>query len=305
MRIQRNSLIRAAAAILATGLVAGCAGEQGEQGQQEVAEAPQIPEVALTARDYNFVIPDTVPGGLVRFHFVNEGQENHHAQFIKLNEGVSRAQFDSVFGAVMEAVPTEGEVAFMRLLDIATMAGGPSVVAPGGSMDVTLELAAGEYVLACFVPSPDGVPHIAKGMRRWLTVTSPPAESPEPPVVAGVVDMADFAFATMPSIDSGRVTLEVTNSGQEPHEMTVVRLEGVTLEQVLPMLAGPPPSEPPAGPPPFRFMGGLQGIMPGARGWVTLDLPPGDYALVCFIPSPANGGQPHVALGMARPFTVN
>jgi hypothetical protein len=204
-------------------------------------------------------------------------------------------------------VPTEGDVAFMRLFAIATVAGGPGVTAPGGTTDVTLELTAGEYILVCFVPSPDGMPHLAKGMRHWLTVTAPPTEAPEPPLAAGRVDMADFAFVEMPPMDSGRTVLEVTNSGTEPHEMAVLRLEGVSLEQVLPMLAGPPPSEaaPPPGPPPFRFVGGLQGIMPGGRAWVTLDLEPGDYALICFIPSPANAGRPHVALGMARPFTVN
>lgn len=44
--------------------------------------------------------------------------------------------------------------------------------------------------------------------------------------------------------------------------------------------------------------------MPGQTGWVTLDLKPGDYALVCFISSPANQGKPHVALGMFYPFPV-
>ncbi|HEX9730269.1 MAG TPA: hypothetical protein VGA37_17375 [Gemmatimonadales bacterium] len=291
MRTQRHPVFRRAIALV-TVLILGCQSE------------PAIPEITLRARDFAFVLPDTVAGGLVRFHFVNDSQEDHHAQFIRLNDGVSRAQFDSVFGAVMQAVPSEGEVAYMRISQIATPAGGPSVTAPGGTMDVTVDIAAGDYVLVCFVPSPDGVPHLAKGMRRWLTVTDPPAASPQPPVAAGRVDMADFAFAQVPTFDSGPVVLEVTNSGQEPHEMVVVRLEGVTLEQVLPMLAGPPPEGVPPGPPPFTFMGGLQGIMPGQRAWVTLDLPPGTYALVCFIPSPANGGQPHVALGMVRAFTV-
>lgn len=298
MRNERHSLMRGVTFVAA--LVVGC------QGQPSI---PEIPEIVLGGQDFAFVLPDTVAGGVVRFHFVNEGQENHHAQFIRLNDGVSRAQFDSTFQAVMEAVQTEGEVAFMRLFDVATVAGGPSLVGPGGSTDVTLELAPGEYILLCFIPSPDGVPHLAKGMRRWLTVTAPPAEAPALPVAAGVVDMADFAFVDMPPIDSGEVVLEVTNSGEEPHEMVVLRLEGVSLDQVLPMLAGPPPSEeegaPPPGPPPFRFMGGVQALMPGQRAWVTLDLPPGDYALACFIPSPANEGQPHVALGMVRPFTVN
>jgi hypothetical protein len=80
----------------------------------------------------------------------------------------------------------------------------------------------------------------------------------------------------------------------------------VSFEEALPMLIGPAPEgdAAPAGPPPFHFVGGVQGIMPGQRSWVTLDLEPGDYALICFIPSPANEGRIHAELGMARPFTV-
>ena len=298
MRAQRFSVLRSVAVLVAI-LVWGCA---------RAPAVPEIPEVALGAQDFAYVIPDTITGGLVRIHFQNDGQEDHHAQFIRLNDGVTRAQFDSVFQTVMEAIPTEGEVAFMRLFDVATVLGGPGLVAPGVSTDVTLDLPAGEYVLMCFVPSPDGIPHLVKGMRRWLSVAAPAGEPPAAPVADGRVDMGDFAFLDMPQLDSGQVLLEVTNSGQEPHEMVVMRLdEGVEYEQVAAMLAGPPPSEgeaPPPGPPPFRFVGGMQAIMPGAHAWVTLDLTPGNYVLVCLIPSPANGGRPHVALGMIRPFTV-
>ncbi len=266
---------------------------------------PSIPEIDFDARDFAFSLPDTMQGGLVRFRFTNGGQEDHHAQFIRLNEGVTRAQFDSVFGLVMNAARTEGEVAFMRLFAIATVAGGPSVVGAGGRLDIVMELAPGEYILLCFVPSPDGLPHLAKGMRRWLTVTDPPAEPPPPPVAKGRVDMADFAFGELPALDSGPLVLEVANSGQEPHEMVVLRLEGVSVKDLVPMLTGPPgEGAAPTGPPPFRFMGGVQAIMPGKRAWVTLNLPAGDYALICFIPSPANKGQSHAALGMVQSFRV-
>lgn len=269
------------------------------------AAPPTIPEIQLSSREFAFNLPDSIAGGLVTIHLMNDGQEDHHAQFIRLNDGVTHAQFDSVFEAAMAALPTEGEAAFSPLFRIVTLAGGPSIVTAGGRTAVTLDLAAGEYVVACFIASPDGVMHVAKGMRHRLTVTAPPATMPPPPVADGRVDMADFAFATMPEVHAGPMVLEVTNSGQEPHEMVVVRLEGIGLDQLMSMLMQPPAAgEAPAGPPPFTFVGGMQGVAPGARGWARLDLTPGDYALVCFIPSPANEGKPHIALGMARAFTV-
>ena len=35
---------------------------------------------------------------------------------------------------------------------------------------MTMNLEAGTYVLICFIPNPEGVPHIALGMAREFTV---------------------------------------------------------------------------------------------------------------------------------------
>lgn len=268
------------------------------------SEPATIPEIELHARDFSFALPDTIQGGLVHVHFINDGAEPHHAQFIRLNPGVSRSQFDSVWTSIMQAVPTEGESAFFRVFDYASLSGGPSVIDPGLRADVILDLPAGDYVLMCFIASPDGVPHIAKGMRHWLAVTDPPSDQPAPPTADGRVDLADFQFRDVPAMDSGQVVLEVTNSGTEPHEMAVVRLDGISFDDALPMLIGPSPEDAPSGPSPLRPVGGMQGIMPGQHAWAMLDLEPGNYMLICFIPSPANEGKPHAVLGMARPFTV-
>jgi len=272
------------------------------------ARPPEMLEVTLGAQDFAFALPDTLAGGLVHVSFMNSGQEDHHAQFIRLNDGVTFEQYDATMDAILQALPTEGEVAFMRLFEIANVAGGPAPLGPGKQADVVFDLAQGQYVLVCFIPSPDGVPHMMKGMTKRLVVTAPPARQPDPPVAAGTVDMADFAFATVPAIAAGQTVLEVTNSGQEPHEMAVVRLKGISASQLHEMLSAPPPgpgSAPPTGPPPFEFVGGVQAMASGQRAWVTLDLTPGEYAMVCFVPSPANQGKPHVALGMFRAFTVN
>ena len=47
------------------------------------------------------------------------------------------------------------------------------VFANGKSAEATLTLEPGNYLLTCFVPGADHVPHIAKGMSRALTVASP------------------------------------------------------------------------------------------------------------------------------------
>ncbi len=40
----------------------------------------------------------------------------------------------------------------------------------------------------------------------------------------------------------------------------------------------------------------------GQANWYALDLEPGTYAMICFIPDPS--GTPHVMLGMVEVFTT-
>jgi hypothetical protein len=47
-------------------------------------------------------------------------------------------------------------------------------------------------------------------------------------------------------------------------------------------------------------------LSPGSSNFLTLDLTPGAYVALCFIPNYAKGGDgaPHVAHGMMQAFTV-
>jgi hypothetical protein len=51
--------------------------------------APPVHDVTITARDYAFSIPASVPAGLTAFHFVNRGKVPHEVQFFRFNPGVS------------------------------------------------------------------------------------------------------------------------------------------------------------------------------------------------------------------------
>ena len=44
-------------------------------------------------------------------------------------------------------------------------------------------------------------------------------------------------------------------------------------------------------------------MSPGNTVWAVLDLEPGDYIAICFVPD-AESGAPHAMLGMIAPFTV-
>ena len=186
----------------------------------------------------------------MRINFTNTGQESHHAQFVRLNEGVTMEQFQ---GALQQAP----EAAFT----LVTFEGGPAPIGPGDSAEVVADLGAGQYVLLCFVPDPDGVPHLAKGMIRPVTVTAPSGDAPSTPKADVVVKMADFSFADAPAeIDAGKSTWRVENVGQQAHEMGVLRLEGVSAAEFPLVLAamGAPDAPPPSGPPPLATLGAIR-----------------------------------------------
>ncbi len=264
-----------------------------------------IPTVPVTAADFSFSLPETIAGGLVRLQLTNFGQDSHHLQVVKLNQGVSQQQFQETLQETLQAFPQEGEAALSRIFQIIAFAGGPSGIGPGGQSEAVVDLQAGDYVLLCFIAGADGIPHLAKGMVQPLTVTAPPSDRPAEPEALGTVGLNDFTFSGVPTtLPEGRTTLKVTNQGQEPHEMTVLRLEGINAQQALEILTAPPGGEAPSGPPPFKDAGGFQAIMPGQSGWATLDLQAGENSAVCFVPSPANEVAPHLALGMITPITV-
>jgi uncharacterized cupredoxin-like copper-binding protein len=281
--------------LVGVALVAACGGE----------EEAAVPQVAVGASEYAFASPDSIAGGLVQLNLNNTGKEDHHAQLVRLNDGVTLPQFQQ---ALQEAVAAQFQgPAVGKVFAAVTFQGGPATTKPGKSTAATLNLSQGSYAMLCFVGDPQGVPHIAKGMIKPFTVTAAAAAQPTPPKAAGTVDLNDFAFTAIPTdLKVGKHTWAVTNKGKEIHEMGMLKLKAPAAD-VQKILSAPPPapgSAPPAGPPPFEDAGGFQAIMPGMTGWTTVELEKGDYALVCFVPSPANQGKPHVALGMFRPFTV-
>lgn len=86
-------------------------------------EEPSIPIVGVTAADFSFSLPDTIAGGLVRFQLTNSGQDSHHMQVVKLNQGVSQQQFQGPLQETLQAIPQEGEAALGRLFQIVTFNG--------------------------------------------------------------------------------------------------------------------------------------------------------------------------------------
>lgn len=254
-----------------------------------ILAASTLPEMTIDAADYSYTAPETVNAGWVRVTLTNSGQEPHHVQFMRLNDGISLGQFEEAL--------KQGEGPALALV---SQVGGVGAVAPGSSAQVVINLPAGEYAIMCFIPSAsDHAPHFAKGMLKSLTVEPAGVAITDEPTADLTVRLVDFAF-DMPEIMPAKpLNIKVVNDGPEAHEFNILRLaDGKTFEDAMLYLAAPD------GPPPFIPVGGMNGLDVGLSGYIVANLQPGAYLAICNIPSPKAEGHPHFTLGMVRQFNV-
>ena len=248
--------------------------------------------VTITATDYAFQAPDTVPAGLTTFKFANQGREPHHVVLMgaRADAGKNMADLDSAMR--MEGPPP----AWL------TLPGSPGITIPGDSGNVTTTLEPGQYVLVCYISSADGQMHVMKGMFRPLVVTAAAAGTAAPPEPQAdiVITEKDYDFELSQPLTAGAHTIRVENAGPQIHEVTIELLApGKTIADYQAWVTGGLKGEPPT-----RPMGGFIGPDAGKHGWFKVTLVPGTYLLTCLVPD-AQDGKPHAAHGMIKEITVS
>ena len=130
-----------------------------------------------------------------------------------------------------------------------------------------------------------------------VAFVTPAVTSPAAPVVT--VKASEFAFSGPRSVSAGATTFRLVNTGKQLHHVTLMKLAaGKTMADFVAAIkaGGPPPAW-------ATESGGPNAATPGARVDATVMLEPGEYVLVCFIPSPGET-MPHMAKGMMAPLTV-
>ena len=224
---------------------------------------------------------------------MNDGREIHQISIVQLTQGKTLAEYAA---AIKANQPTPWAVG----------AGGPNAAGPGQTIDATVTLEAGRYVLVCWVPSPGPpVPHMAKGMIQPLTVTATAAPTglataSAPQGAPDVhLELSDYAFKFSKPLTAGKHTIHVMNTGALEHEAVLVKLApGKTMKDFDAWLEagmqGPAPAEPTPG---------MSGLGTGRTGTFTTTLTPGRYGIVCWIPD-VKDGKPHEMHGMVQEFTV-
>jgi len=254
----------------------------------------KVPVVTVKASDFAFSAPKSIAAGQTTFRLVNDGKELHHITILKLAAGKTIKDVQAAMKAP-DAPPPTWVVAV----------GGPNAAAPGGTIEATLDLAPGNYVLVCFIPSPgEQMPHAAKGMMLPLTVTASSgvtqaggtfAPTPVPDVH---LVLKDYGFAFSKPITAGKHTIHIMNEGPQDHEAILMKLApGKTLADFNTWgstgMKGPPPAMP---------IAGIAAMAKGRTAIVSDDFTPGNYAITCYVSAPDK--KVHAEHGMNLEFTV-
>lgn len=251
-------------------ILSACSALGGEEAGSD------IPEVEVAAADSGLTVPENVPSGVVAFDL----SAAPDALPARLNEGVTMDQLNE---ALAQPDP-------FAALSLVSLLGGGSNTTDG---KLIVDLKAGQHAIVSFPE--DGPPAV-------YPFTAGDPSGAVAPTADITVDLVDFNFAIPSEIETGPKVWQINNKGQQWHEMGIMKLgEGVTVDDVLAMMASEEPAE---GPPPFEEVVFWAPNSPGETGYVTWDLPPGEYTVLCFLPDLAGDMTPHLAHGMVAELTV-
>lgn len=277
-------------------------------GQDASASGP--PVVDVTAVDYAFQAPDSVPSGWVTLRMENRGAEPHHFHLYRLPDGRTHEDFREAILAPADSAKAlfaagEGKRARKYMwasvpdwahLGNLTIRGGVGAVAPDATGRVSLRLAPGRYVLFCMLRTSSGVPHYANGMVGRLTVTQA-SSGAEPPEADLTMRASGQELAVEGAFEPGENTVRfVVDSVPDVSDSTrtawFARLDSTTTTEDLRnwVRAGAPL------PAPARFLGGFEYYPAGEPIYFTVHLKPGRHGMIW--------GYPGGTAGEAREFIV-
>jgi hypothetical protein len=114
-----------------------------------------------------------------------------------------------------------------------------------------------------------------------------------------MAQMNEYAFKMPESLPNGRLLWQFTNQGEFLHNVGIIQLgEDKSMGDVITWIKEQ------QGPEPFEYFTMWNILSPGVTSWGEIELQPGQYLAVDFMPDFANEGGWNIEQGMAAAFTV-
>ncbi len=280
---------------------------------EPVSDRDPLPDpvqvLEFDATEYAFEVSPNPAAGLrsgwtlIRFH--NVGIEAHQVMFARIKDGVDMSQL---------AAAGAGDSSGAGAIEFVDMIGGVSYIGPDHDTTALVNLPAGTIMAMCYVPDANGVAHALLGMSTALTVlpsSAVPTTDVDPPgsgsevageeEVVGQIELAEDGYR-IPE-DPGAGWYHVENTDSSLHELSLMRLgapvDGDQLDRMVADLAAneTPQVE-------LEAIGGMGAIGPGFDAYLHLDLAPGEYLGVDFMPDPGVP-RPHMLDGYYCTLSVS
>lgn len=245
-------------------------------------------ELLIVATDKGFDAPAQVDAGLVNIRLFNRSSTQQHFSILKVDRLDRLEQISDYLRGGDWNVPWINRM------------GGPESTPSGGVSSVSMVLEPGRYVIAQLPLNPAPGGPLILGEVEELSVTRRPGVSVPAalPATEVVLKMYEWNYQLEGPLNAGRRTIRVDNTGQFEHQVWIVRLlPGKGLADAVKW------AEKPTGAAPFEGVGGTTNLARGRSVNVTVDLMPGDYALLCVTFNPLSK-QLHSQHGMIRAIRV-
>jgi hypothetical protein len=280
----------------------------------ELAMSPDQPAVIeVTARNHvEFDLSaDRVPSGWTTLRLRNETQVIHFGFLVRLPEGKTvedyKREITPLFQNLMDqatgrplTAPTIGTELPAWYPDMLFM-GGPGLLGPGRSGEVTVKLQPGVYAIECYIKAPDGRLHSFLGMVEQIVVTTDESPAREPEADITMTLSTDGGIEVDAPMRSGPQTIAVRFADQKVyenfagHDAHLVRLnDEAPVDDLVAWIGSQTGLEEAA---PAEFLGGTHDMPAGSTAYLTVQLEPGSYAWIAEVPNAEERG-------MVKRFTV-
>ncbi|MGK7392234.1 MAG: hypothetical protein ACNS60_17915 [Candidatus Cyclobacteriaceae bacterium M2_1C_046] len=265
--------------------------------------------VQVTTQQMDFQLPDSIPSGWTTFRYNNESGMTHFMvlERMPMHEGKQMRLENTlqdvapVFQDVMDLI-NEGnaEAGFKEFENLppwffeVEFTGGVGLTAPGETTQATVYMEPGTYVIECYIKT-NGRFHSVDGMVAEVTVTEEKAKgsAPNPDMT---ITMAEEGMSVEGEPKAGYQTIAVDYQTQKAHEnfvghdVNLVKLETDTDIEELEKWINWVEVEGFGTPAPAKFLGGIQEMPAGKKGYFTVKLTPGRYAWISEVPNAMEKG---------------
>lgn len=260
--------------------------------------------IEIITENMDFQMPDSIPSGWNTFYYKNNSPQTHFFLVDKYPEGktIEDAKtlvvpvFDSGMDLINQGKPEEGFAEFGKLpkwFGEVKFVGGTGLISPGYSGKTMMHLTPGYYIIECYLKMANGKFHSSMGMSKELIVLDRDSGISEWKADINMDISGDEGIVLKDSITSGRHIFSVTFKDQKVHEnfvghdISLAKIEDdIDLRALESWMnwADPKGLIEPA-PEGVTFLGGVNDMPGGSKGYFKANLDPGTYVLISEVPN--------------------